>query len=129
MVRPKRPATVWATCRPVGIEPVNEMRGTRSSLSSCSPTTLPEPTSNEKTGGAPWASSTEATIRVTATAVSGASDDGFQIMESPTTAPTSAFQDHTAAGKLKAVTTPTGPKGCQYSRTEWAGRSLAMVNP
>ena len=80
-------------------------------------------------GGAPWASSTPATTRVTAIAVNGACDDGFHTIESPTTAPTSAFQAHTAAGKLKAVTTPTGPSGCQYSRTECAGRSLAMVNP
>ena len=39
-------------------------------------------------------------------AVSGVLSDGFQSTQSPQTAAMSAFQDHTATGKLKAEITP-----------------------
>ncbi len=68
-------------------------------------------------------------MRVTATAVSGVWLDGFQIIVSPQTAAISAFQLHTATGKLKAVMTPTGPSGCHCSYIRWPGRSEAMVSP
>ncbi len=38
-VRPKRPATVWPTRRPIAVDPVNEMSGRRASCSMRSPMT------------------------------------------------------------------------------------------
>ena len=66
---------------------------------------------------------------LTAIAVSGVADDGFQSVASPHTAASAAFQLHTATGKLNAVTTPTTPRGCHCSRMWWSGRSLCMVRP
>ena len=68
-------------------------------------------------------------MRVTAIAVSGVSDDGFQTTVSPQTAAMAAFQDHTATGKLKAVMTPTGPSGCHCSYIRWSGRSETIDSP
>ena len=48
MVRPKRPATVCATCRPMAVEPVNEISGSRSSCSMASPMVRPEPITRVK---------------------------------------------------------------------------------
>ena len=45
----------------------------------------------------------------------GASSEGFQMTGSPQTSATAVFQDHTAAGKLNALMTPTTPSGCQVS--------------
>ena len=41
----------------------------------------------------------------------GTSEDGFHRVTSPHTAAMTAFQDHTATGKLKAVAIPTIPRG------------------
>ena len=54
-------------------------------------------------------------------AVSGTSEDGFQSTQSPHTAAISAFHDHTATGKLKALITPTIPSGCHCSYMRWPG--------
>ena len=37
------------------------------------------------------------------------------MMGSPQTSAMAVFQDHTAAGKLNALMTPTTPSGCQVS--------------
>ncbi len=68
-------------------------------------------------------------MRVTAIAVSGVRSDGFHTSVSPQTAAMAEFHDHTATGKLKAVITPTGPRGCQCSYIRWLGRSEGMVTP
>ena len=44
---PNREATVSLTWRPIFVEPVNEIKGTLLSEINFSPTTEPEPTSNE----------------------------------------------------------------------------------
>ncbi len=66
---------------------------------------------------------------VRAMAVRGESGDGFQIIVSPQTAATIAFQAHTATGKLNAVMIPMGPSGCHCSYMRWRGRSEAIVSP
>ena len=61
--------------------------------------------------------------------MSGVWCDGFQIIESPQTAATIAFQAQTATGKLKAVMMPTGPSGCHCSYIRCCGRSECMARP
>ncbi len=48
---------------------------------------------------------------------------------SPQTKAIAVFQDHTAAGKLKALITPTTPNGCHVSISRWPGRSEVIVLP
>ena len=72
---------------------------------------------------------TSSAILVTATAVSGVCDDGFQTIVSPHTAAMKAFQDQTAQGKLNALITPTMPSGCHCSYMRCRGRSDVMVSP
>jgi hypothetical protein len=62
-------------------------------------------------------------------AVSGVFSEGFQIVTSPQTVASAAFQDHTAAGKLKAEITPTIPSGCHCSSKRCSSRSEAIDNP
>ena len=50
-------------------------------------------------------------------------------MVSPQAKATAVFQDHTAAGKLKAVMSPITPSGCQVSINRWPGRSDGIVRP
>jgi hypothetical protein len=64
-----------------------------------------------------------------ASAVSGVFSDGFHTTVLPQTTASAAFHAHTAAGKLKALMTPTTPSGCQVSIILWPGRSLAIVRP
>ena len=110
-------------------EPVAETSGTRRSATKRSPTPLRPPMIRLKIGGAPFASSTRWAMRVVAMAVSGAWCDGFQIIESPQTAATMAFQAQTATGKLKAVMMPTTPSGCHCSYMRCIGRSECMERP
>jgi hypothetical protein len=72
---------------------------------------------------------TSAAILVMAIAVRGVRSDGFQTSVSPHTAAIAEFHDQTAAGKLNAVITPTGPSGCHCSYMRWLGRSEAIVSP
>ena len=58
---------------------------------------------------------------VTATAVSGVYEDGFQMIVSPQMAARAEFHDQTATGKLKAVIRPRMPSGCHCSYMRWAG--------
>jgi hypothetical protein len=68
-------------------------------------------------------------IAAQASEVSGVSSDGFQTTGSPQTRATAVFHDQTAAGKLKALITPTTPSGCQVSISRCPGRSDGMVRP
>src|SRR6266849_9741061 len=87
-------------------EPVADTNGMRGSSASFWPTVLRSPTSRVKiAGSAPVSRQTRSAILVTAIAVSGVFSDGFQIVASPHTAASAAFQDQTATGKLNAVIT------------------------
>ena len=110
-------------------EPVAEISGKRRSATRLSETPVRPPRTRLKIGGAPLALSTRSAMRVTASAVSGVWCEGFQIIESPQTAATMAFQAQTATGKLKAVMMPTGPSGCHCSYIRCCGRSECMVRP
>ena len=121
--RPRRPR------RPIRQLPVAEISGSRRSSIIRSPTSAASPTQRLKTPAQPFAAATRLTMFCTAIAVSGVSGDGFQIIVSPQTAASSAFQAQTATGKLNAVMTPTGPSGCHCSNIRCSGRSLAIVSP
>ena len=68
-------------------------------------------------------------IRWTAKVTRGVWELGFQMTVSPQTPAIMAFQLQTALGKLKAVTTPTGPRECHCSYRRCPGRSLWVVMP
>ena len=130
MVRPRRFPTTSATRSPTRQDPVADIRGRRLSCSRRSPTVEPLPTTREKIAGSTlFSMQTSAAIFVTASAVNGVPEAGFHRVASPQTAAIAAFQLHTATGKLKAVITPTIPRGCHCSRMWWSGRSLAIVRP
>ncbi len=80
-------------------------------------------------GGRVGRSSTCAHSRCTASAHSGVFGEGFQTQALPQMAAISAFQDHTATGKLNAVMMPTTPSGCHCSYMRCCGRSECMVRP
>ncbi len=128
-VRPRRAPTTSATRRPMRHDPVALMSGNRRSASMRSPISESLPMISRHTPFQPCRSSTRSTIASTATAVSGVLRDGFQTTQSPHTIAISAFQLHTATGKLKAVMTPVTPSGCHCSYMRWPGRSLCMVSP
>ena len=87
------------------------------------------PITRANTPAKPWRSRTESAIFWVAMAVRGVSSEGFQTTVSPQAAATSAFHDHTATGKLKALITPMGPRGCHCSYMRWPGRSECMDRP
>ena len=96
---------------------------------SASPTTLSSPMTRVNTPPKPWRWSTSSQILWVAIAVSGALRDGFQMTVSPAIAATMAFQAHTAFGKLNAVITPHGPRGCHCSYMRCWDRSECMESP
>src|ERR1044071_7824292 len=119
IVLPSRPWTVFATLSPIATEPVAETNGTRGSLANFSPTLFRSPINKLKiAGSAPVSRQTRSAILVTATAVRGVFSDGFQMVASPQTAASAAFQDQTATGKLNAEITATRPSGghCAINR-------------
>ena len=59
----------------------------------------------------------------------GACSDGFHTTGSPQTSARAVFHDQTATGKLKALITPTTPRGCQVSMSRCPGRSELIVFP
>ena len=124
-LRPRRPATSGASAAPIAVEPVALSNGSRASSAIATATSAPPCTIWTRSGGPPARSSSAAQ----ASAVSGVDGLGFHTTGSPHTKAIAAFQAHTAAGKLKAVTTPTGPRGCQVSVRRWAGRSDAIDRP
>ncbi len=129
--RPSRAATVCATARPMGTEPVAETSGNAGEAAIAWPTSAPVPTSTLATAGGTSSNSasTSVAIRWQANAHSGVFSEGFQTKVSPHTSASIAFQAHTATGKLNAVMTPTGPSGCHCSVRRCSGRSLAIVRP
>ena len=83
----------------------------------------------ERSAGAPTSAMAWARIAWLASEVSGVSSEGFQTTGSPQTRAMAVFHDQTAAGKLKALMTPTTPSGCQVSISRWPGRSEGIVRP
>ncbi len=112
------------------VEPVALTSGMRLSSVSHSPTARPPWISAETPAGAsPKPRATDSNSVCSASAVSGVFSDGFQMTVSPQMSASAAFHAHTAIGKLNAVTTATGPSGCQRSSMWWRARSEAIVRP
>ncbi len=110
-------------------DPVAEISGNLASAIIRSPTTSSVPITSANTPGWPIAVATRSAIVFVATAVNGASSDGFHTVVSPHTAASIAFHPHTAFGKLNAVITPIGPKGSHCSISRCCARSLGIVSP
>eukprot|EP01139_Manchomonas_bermudensis_P014491 Amastigsp_a508540_93.p2 type:complete len:383 gc:universal Amastigsp_a508540_93:1587-439(-) len=127
--RPKRPWTVTPTLRPMCVEPVNDMSGSRVSADMASPMATSPQTSAEIAPGSLLASSTEAMIREVATEQSGVDGAPFHTEVLPHTMPSAAFHPKTATGKLNAETTPMTPMGFHCSRRTCPGRSEGMICP
>ena len=127
--RPNRPATRGPTARPIRVEPVALSSATSGWSTSASPTSAPPMSSCERPSGAPISAMACASTAWQASDVSGVSSDGFQTTGSPQTRATAVFHDQTAAGKLKALMTPTAPIGCQVSISRCPGRSEGIVRP
>jgi len=136
-VRPSLLPTTSPTRRPMRVLPVALMSGKRRSASIASPTSASLPITSPNTSSArphfgtktSWDRITSCATLFMAIAVSGVMSDGFQIMVSPHTAASIAFQAHTAAGKLNAVMIPIVPSGCHCSYMRWRVRSLCMERP
>ena len=127
--RPNRPATRGPTARPIRVEPVALSRATPGWSTRASPTSGPPIRTCDRSVGAPTSAMARARIAWLASDVSGVSSDGFHTTGSPHTSATAVFQDQTAAGKLKALMTPTTPSGCQVSISRCPGRSDGIVRP
>lgn len=128
--RPKRRATSTPTVRPISVLPVALTMFERGSATSLAPISRPPLiTAARPAGASPNSRSASSRIWWVASAVSGVFSEGFQITALPHTRASAAFQDHTAAGKLKAEITVHTPSGCQVSAIRWPGRSEAIVKP
>ncbi len=115
---------------PMAVEPVAETSGRRGSSASWRARSAPPiTTSSRPSGASPKAAAARRKSDWQASAVSGVRSLGFQTTGSPHTSASAEFQLHTATGKLKAVTTPIGPSGCQVSSMRCPGRSEAIVRP
>ena len=128
-VRPNRPATRGPTAWPIRVDPVALSSATPGWSTRACPTSAPPISTCETSGGAPSSATACWRIAAQASDVSGVSSDGFQTTGSPQTSATAVFHDQTAAGKLKALITPTTPSGCQVSISRCPGRSEGMVRP
>ena len=127
MARPKRRASRSPTARPMRVEPVAESdRHARVVNQGRADLGAADQQRQRPSGASPNVRAARAKIACTASAVSGAFSDGFQITLSPQTSASAAFHDHTATGKLNAEMMPTGPIGCHCSVSLWSGRSEAM---
>src|SRR4051812_19265537 len=127
--RPNRSATRGPTERPMRVEPVALRSATPGWSTRADPTSAPPARTWLTSAGAPCSARARSRSAALAAAVNGACSDGFQITGSPQTRATAAFQDQTAAGKLKALMTPTTPRGCQVSIRRCPGRSDGIVRP
>lgn len=125
--RPRRRATFSATTRPIWVEPVKLINGTRVSSTSFSDSAVPASLIRKKMSGKPASFSAALQIFIVAIAVNGVLLDGFQMQISPQIAAKNAFQAHTATGKLNALMMPTRPSGWYCSYMRWPGRSECMV--
>src|SRR5438105_3341320 len=112
---PKRRATVSPTCLPTDVEPVNEISGTRVSLTKCMASSLLSVTNTENIPVRSCFAMTLLQICCTASAHSGVLGEGFHTTTLPVIAAINAFHAQTATGKLNALITPTIPKGCHCS--------------
>ena len=128
-LRPSRPATSGASAAPIAVDPVALTNGRRRSPAIATATAASPSTTWTRSAGAPASSAARCHSAAQASAVSGVDGLGFHTTGSPATRAIAAFQAHTAAGKLNAVTTPTGPSGCHVSVNRCAGRSEAMDRP
>jgi len=128
--RPSRAATVVATARPIRTEPVAEINGSSGACANASPT-APSPATRQSSasGASGMSAAARSASAWQAIAQSGAFSDGFQSTGSPQTSASMAFQAQTALGKLNAVITAIGPRGCHCSVRRWRDRSLAIVSP
>ena len=124
-----RAATRGAISVPMRSDPVALTSATSGLSTSAWPSRAPAITSRCTAAGAPHSDAARSTKAEHAIEVRGVIDDGFHTMVSPQTKATAAFQDHTAAGKLNAVMTPTTPSGCHVSISRWPGRSDGIVRP
>ena len=127
--RPNRSATRGPTARPIRVDPVALTSATPGWSTSAWPTSPPPTRTWLTSAGAPCSESARSSRAALAAAVSGAFSDGFQITVSPQTSATAVFHDQTADGKLKALMTPTTPRGCHVSISRCPGRSDGMVRP
>ena len=112
---PKRPPTVCPTILPIRVDPVAEIKGTRSSLVINSPTVKSPFIKLKIPSGKLFSLSTCAISFWQAIALNGVFSDGFHTHTSPQTAASILFQLQTATGKLKAEMIPTIPIGCHCS--------------
>ena len=130
MLRPSLEATFAETFRPISVEPVAEISGTRLSLTSVSAISSLVPITRLNTpSGTLFPFMTFAMIRCRAIEHRGVLGLGFQIETFPQTAAIMAFHDQTATGKLKAEIMPTIPSGWYWSYMRCPGRSECMVEP
>mmetsp|Transcript_19598 Transcript_19598/g.55125 ORF Transcript_19598/g.55125 Transcript_19598/m.55125 type:complete len:251 (+) Transcript_19598:782-1534(+) len=129
MLRPKRPATVVATSRPMAVLPVKEINGRRPSDAMAFPTSAPPQHSVAIPPSYPFSTRTSAIIFCVAIDTKFVDGAPFQIWVFPQTRLMEAFQPATALGKLNAVIIPMAPRGFQVSRRAWSGRSLGTSCP
>src|SRR5690606_3053264 len=113
--RPNRFATLGPTARPIRVDPVALTIATPGLSTSDSPTSGPPTTTWLTSAGAPDSSSARDSNAADAHAHSGAGSDGFHMTVSPQARAIAVFHDQTATGKLKALITPTTPRGCHVS--------------
>src|SRR3990167_9518870 len=95
MVFPKRAATLAAICRPTVVDPVNEIKGIRLSLTMASATSCASGITKPKISTQSLSFSTLLQRFCTATAHNGVLAEGFQIVTLPQIAAINAFQAHT----------------------------------
>lgn len=95
--------------------PVNETRGIRVSLAIASPISAPPQNEVKIEPGKLFFSRILATNFVIAMVINGVVGAPFQTTELPQTRAKQAFHPRTAHGKLKAVITPTTPRGFHIS--------------
>ena len=110
--RPSLLATLGANAFPISQLPVAEKSAMPSSSASSIAASLPPFLIKTRSL---CSSATASQIFLIRSAQPSACGLGFQIILFPQTAAKQKFQPNTATGKLKAVTQPTTPKGCQIS--------------
>ena len=127
--RPKRAAIRGATSAPIRSDPVALTSATSGLSSIACAASASAIARTLRFGGAPQSAAARSSSALHAIAVSAPAGDGFHTTVSPQTSATAVFQLHTAAGKLKALMTPTTPSGCHVSMRRWPGRSDGIVRP
>ena len=111
---------------PVAVEPVNEIAFTRSSVTSTSPTSAPEPSTRLTTPSGIPASTSAST---SATAHSGVSCAGFRTTVLPQTSALASFQPGMLTGKFHGVIRLTTPSGSRRVSAITSSASAGAVTP